>query len=96
VVPPLLSLSDAEHGIFTMIDGMIVTTFMVIVTRGNHPPGLLAAWYILRIYEEIIRALSSVSRSRMRSADTITVPNSHRLRIAVGRCLHTLFAQRGQ
>lgn|SRR5216110_1065314 len=42
VVPPQLSLSDAEQRVFTMIDGMIVTTFMVVVTRGNHPPDLLA------------------------------------------------------
>ena len=58
-------------GIFTMIDRMIVTTFTVVVMRGNHPPGLLADAYILHIYGEIIHALSSVSRSRMRSADTL-------------------------
>src|SRR5579859_2485591 len=57
--------------VFTMVDRMIVTTFTVIVTRGNHPPDLLAGWYSLHIYGKIIHTLSSVSRSRMRSADTL-------------------------
>jgi len=61
VVPPLLSLSDAEHSVFTMIDGMmIVTTFMVVVTHGNHPPDLLAAGvsstFMGRLYVRFLRS----------------------------------------
>ncbi len=69
--------------------------FVVILRRGNHPPALLADYTIYCPRSNMYRRLSSVSRSRMRSERASPFRTSTLLRIAVGCCSHTNFAQCG-